>query len=105
MAATGMKDHVVANWSHAVLVCRKCQKKAKLKYGKSGSRKLSTYLRKKLLAKKCRKSPIGVIEVGCLDICPKKGVVVIDSRAPQRWHLVNDRTDLDQLAMSLASSE
>ncbi len=102
METRRLKTHVDANWSHTVLICKKCQKKAKIGFGDSGSRKLSTYLRKKLGARKGRKSSVGVVEVSCLDICPKKGVVVIDSRHPKCWHLVNAATDLDQLAASLA---
>ena len=37
--------------------------------------------------KKARKDRVGVIEVGCLDVCPKGAVVVIPGRAPDRWLL------------------
>ena len=36
-----MKHHVDANWSHAVLVCKKCSKKLKGGFGPDGSQKLS----------------------------------------------------------------
>jgi predicted metal-binding protein len=73
-----------------VLVCSKCAKKL----DKSGrgfgpeSKRLKAALKRELGAGKGRRSPIGVIEVPCLDICPKGGVVVIDSRRPGEWRII-----------------
>ncbi len=37
---------------------------------------------------KPRRRKVGIVEVGCLDICPKGGVVVIRAAAPGRWLVV-----------------
>ncbi len=95
-----MKGEVRARWSHVVLVCRKCSKKVGKAFGPKDQR-LAKALRKRLAARKGRKSPIGVVEVPCLDVCPKKAVMVVDSRRPGRWHVVRPGADLDALAARL----
>lgn len=86
-----MKTKVRANWSHAVLVCRKCSKKLEKKGRGFGpdDKPFGKALRAELGAGKGRKSPVGVIEVPCLDICPKGAVVAIDSRRPEEWRIVS----------------
>lgn len=96
-----MKGQVKASWSHAVLVCRKCSKKLDGGFGKKGDRRLAKELRKRLGAKKGRKGRIGVVEVPCLDVCPKKAVMLIDSRQPGVWHVVRPDADLDALVEAL----
>lgn len=84
-----MKTTIRSNWSHAVLVCRKCAKKLEKKglgFG-PGGKSLAKRLREGG-AGKGRKARVGVIEVPCLDICPKGGVVVIDSRRPREWRIL-----------------
>lgn len=85
-----MKTKIRANWSHAVLVCKKCSKKLKKKAHGFGpdDKPLAAALKRELGAGKGRKAKVGVIEVPCLDICPKGGVVVVDSRHPQDWRIV-----------------
>ncbi|KPP90619.1 hypothetical protein [Erythrobacter sp. HL-111] len=93
-----MKTQVRSNWSHALLVCRKCSKKqAKKGRGFGPQRKrLAAALRRELGAGKGRKAAVGVIEVACLDICPKNGVVVIDSRAPGSWRIITPDADFEE---------
>ena len=100
-----MKHHVDANWSHAVLVCKKCSKKLKGGFGPDGSQKLSKELKARLGSKKGRKGHLGVIEVGCLDVCPKKAVMLVDSRHPGVWRIVRPDADLDALAGELAAAD
>lgn len=82
-----------AEWEHCLLVCRKCSKKQKGGFGLKGKTKLAKHLRFLLSAKKGRKSKVGVVEVGCLDICPKHAVVMIDSRRPKDWILIKPGAD------------
>ena len=91
-----MKTKVRSNWSHAVLVCKKCSKKLEKKGRGFGpdDKRLSAALKRELGAGKGRKAQVGVIEVPCLDICPKGGVVVIDSRHPQDWRILTPDTPL-----------
>ena len=97
-----MKTKVRANWSHAVLVCRKCSKKLAKKdlgFGPEDKR-LAVALKRELGAGKGRKARVGIVEVPCLGICPKSGVVVIDSRQPQEWRIVAAGADVaDEAAL------
>ncbi|WP_373488891.1 (2Fe-2S) ferredoxin domain-containing protein [Blastomonas sp.] len=97
-----MKTEVRANWSHTILICKKCQKRAKAAFGPEHDKSLSKALKRRLTSGKGRKARLGIVEVGCLDICPKKGVVLIDSRAPGIWRIVRDDADIDRLAEELA---
>jgi len=103
-----MKTEIRSNWSHAILICGKCGKKAKkrgLTFGKNG-----TTLRKALKSelgtkKKGRKASLGLVEVPCLDICPKNGVLLVDSRTPGQWRIITPDADIDELARQLETVE
>ncbi|GMN01529.1 hypothetical protein MTsPCn3_02590 [Erythrobacter sp. MTPC3] len=100
-----MKTEIRSNWSHAILICKKCSKKAKkrgIAFG-SGQTALPKALKKELGTKKGRKSSLGIIEVSCLDICPKNGVVLIDSRTPAQWRIIGEGADIGELARQLSS--
>jgi predicted metal-binding protein len=62
---------IKAPWQACVLVCRKCSKKAGGKQGKRFGRNLRNALRERLGKKASR-----LVEVGCLDLCPKGRIVV-----------------------------
>jgi len=79
---------VKADWSEVVLVCRKCSKKLKGGFGADGDQKLAKALRKALGVKGKslnRKTGAAVIEVDCLDVCPKGAVVAVRASAPRDW--------------------
>jgi len=98
-----MKTQVRSNWSHAILVCKKCSKK-QAKRGRAfgpDRKRLAAALRRELGAGKSRKSPVGVIEVSCLDICPKAGVVVVDTRHPGEWRIIDPQGDFDEQVSAL----
>lgn len=99
-----MKTEIRANWSHAVLVCKKCQKRAKASFGAECDPSLAKALKRRLQGGKGRKARLGVIEVPCLDICPKKAVVVIDTRHPDVWRIVREDADIDRLAEDLSNA-
>lgn len=92
-----MKTKIRTNWSHAVLVCRKCSKKLEKKGRGFGpdDKRLAAALKRELGAGKGRKAKVGVIEVPCLDICPKGAVVVIDSRRPEEWRIIDPAAPFD----------
>lgn len=80
---------VRADWAEAVLVCRKCTRKLGGGFGKDGTAKLAKLLRKELNGKaKGRKARVGVVEVGCLDVCPKQAVTVVRTATPGEWAAV-----------------
>ena len=83
-----MKTEVKANWTAAVLVCAKCQKKVGKRFGKVGDQSLAKALRRELGGGKGRKAVLGVVETGCLGVCPKGAVTILNAAAPGRWHLV-----------------
>lgn len=99
-----MKTEIKSNWSHAILVCKKCSKKqAKRRFGFGRKRKgLATALKEELGTKKGRKAQLGIMEVPCLDICPKNGVVLVDTRTPGQWRIVTPDADMGELARQLA---
>lgn len=100
-----MKTEITANWSHAIMVCKKCGKKRQNRCFGPKKKALSKALKEELGTKKGRKAPLGVVEVSCLDICPKNGVVVVDSRTPGHWRIVTCDADISELARQLASVE
>ncbi len=78
---------VKADWREVVLVCRKCSRKLKGGgFGENGDQKLAKALRRAIGVKgKGRKAKAAVIEVGCLDVCPKDAVVVLRASRPGDW--------------------
>lgn len=83
-----------------MLVCAKCSKKLDDGFG-DGGKPLAKALRKHLKLKNGPKSAAGVVEVKCLDVCPKGAVVVVDSARPNDWLLVRPGDDLDAVAVRL----
>ena len=96
---------VTANWTDVVLVCRKCSRKLEGGFGEKGDKTLAKGLRKTLGTKgKGRKSALAVIEVDCLDICPKDAVVALNASAPGSWTVVPKGTALTEVAQRLGLS-
>jgi predicted metal-binding protein len=101
---------VRADWRDVVLVCRKCAKKLDGGFGEDGDETLAKALRRSLDAGrggkvKTRRREVAVVEVGCLDICPKRAVVALRASEPGRWILVPEGADLDDVAERLGLSE
>jgi hypothetical protein len=81
-----------------LLVCRKCQKKLKHGGKKQSVSKLSKALKKR--ARDDENAPkLHVIEVSCLNLCPKGGVTVCTQRqlADGECSIVRSRADVDAL--------
>lgn len=96
-----MKSHVRSDWRGAVLVCRKCSKKLGGGFGSKGKTSLAKALRKAMGGGKGRKAKMGVIEVGCLDICPKGAVTMIDTHHPDQWLIVRAGTPVEDVAATI----
>ncbi len=99
--AARLNKPVRANWSNAVLVCAKCSKKIDGGFGKKGRQSLAKALRRHLGIGKGRKSPLGIVEVKCLGICPRRAVTVLNAAKPDQWLLVEPGTALDEVAAAL----
>ena len=101
---------VKADWRDVVLVCRKCSKKLDGGFGPDGDEALSKALRRTLGARgrygkvKPRRREVAVLDVGCLDICPKKAVVALRAAAPERWLVVPEGADLADVVIRLGLS-
>ncbi|MET0372036.1 MAG: (2Fe-2S) ferredoxin domain-containing protein [Sphingobium sp.] len=100
-----MKDHVRSDWRNVVLVCRKCSKKLDGGFGPGGDQRLAKALKKRLAIGKGRKARAGLAEVGCLGVCPKGAVTVVDGAHSRHWLLVRPGADLDALAQTLGLAE
>ncbi len=97
---------VKADWRDVVLVCRKCSKKLEGGFGPDGDDGFAKALRHSLDAGemrklKARRREIAVVEVGCLDICPKKAVVVVKGSDPAAMMLVPKGTDMAEVKARL----
>ncbi|WP_428029026.1 (2Fe-2S) ferredoxin domain-containing protein [Ancylobacter sp.] len=100
-----------SDWTDVVLVCRKCAKKLDGGFGPGEEQTLPKALRAaisrreggKVMKKPRRKGArVAVIEVPCLDICPKNAVIVIPAGTPGSWRSVPRGADLDALVNDLA---
>lgn len=92
---------VRSNWQGAILVCRKCSKKVDGGFGDDGRMSLARLLKRGMGLGRKRKSRVGVVEVGCLDICPKRAVTVVDTRRPGEWQVLPTGLPLGEVAERL----
>ena len=90
-----------SHWAGNVLVCRKCSKRAHGGFGKKGKSGLAKTLRKAMDVKPGRKARFGIVEVGCLGVCPRDAVVMVDGRRPEQWWLVPLGSDVAALAQQV----
>jgi predicted metal-binding protein len=88
-----------------LLACRKCQKKLKHDGKKNGISKLSRALKKR--ARHDEGAPrLHVLQVPCLDMCPKGGVTVCTQRQLVRGEcsILRSGADIDALYHQYRSS-
>ncbi len=93
---------VRTEWRDVVLVCRKCAKKLDGGFGPDGDQPFAKALRHALDDRgrklpKMRRRAAAVLEVGCLDICPKKAIVVVRGSDPDRIVLVPERAGMAEI--------
>lgn len=88
-------------WQACAFVCRKCSKKVGGKQGKRFARNLREALRSRFGKKGSR-----VVEVGCLDLCPKDRIVVgiTSATAPLKLILASAESPPDQILEALMPS-
>ncbi len=95
------RGSVPAAWGGVVLVCGKCSRKVGGGFGPKGRTSLARALRALLPKAKGRKAAHGVIETGCLKLCPKARVVAIDAARPGEWLLIAPGTPVAEVAARL----
>ncbi|WP_205624859.1 thioredoxin domain-containing protein [Geminicoccus roseus] len=98
-----------SEWTEVVLVCRKCSKKLRGGFGPDGDQSLSKALRREMQPEngkaKGRRARIGVVEVGCFDVCPKNAVVAVQAASPGKWLVIPAGTPASEAAARLRTKE
>lgn len=85
-------------WEDVLLVCRKCGGRLKKGgFGPKGRDRLPDMLRQ-MLRHLGRRREVGIVEVGCLGVCPKDAVVVLRGRDPGAMLVVRKGTEPAALA-------
>jgi len=90
-----------ANWQEVVLICRKCTRKVGGGFGGKGRKPLARILRKELGIGRGRRAGIGFLEIGCLDVCPKRAVTVVLGSRPGTRFVVPAGMAAAEIATSL----
>lgn len=90
-----------SKWREAVLICRKCSKKVRGGFGRKGRESLRDALKDELRAGKGRSSTIGLVEVGCFKLCPKRAVTVACGTRPGELLAVPAGADLEAVISAL----
>jgi hypothetical protein len=93
------KSYPVPWQGRLVLACRKCQKKLKHEHGLKalGNVKKSIKARNK----RQRENLLHVINIPCMDVCPKHSVAVcLAGQAGERLHILRTEEDLESLCLS-----
>lgn len=81
-----------------VLACRKCQKKLKKE---KRSRELGNLKKAVKLRNGHDQNPLHIVNVPCMDLCPKHGVTVcLPSRSPEQLFILRDEKDLQSLPLN-----
>lgn len=97
---------VKSDWQQVILVCRKCSRKLDGGFGPDGDLSLAKALRRELphggIARK--KTRQAVIEIGCLDVCPKGAVVAVGADTPEEWLVIPRGTPIAEVAEKLGIS-
>lgn len=92
---------VTAQWDAAILICKKCSKKLGGGFGEKGKTPLARALRVRGNGKRGRKADRGIIETGCLKLCPKNAVVAINGARPGEWLIVPRGADVEDVVERL----
>ncbi|QLC26795.1 hypothetical protein HFP57_04180 [Parasphingopyxis algicola] len=92
---------VRSDWQSAILVCRKCSKRLGGGFGPKGKTRLAKALSKHLGGKKGRTARLGIVEVNCLSVCPKKAVTVVQSGNLLNWVLVKPGMPMEKVSEAL----
>ncbi len=84
-----------------VAICKKCGKKIGGGFGDDGSKSLAKALVKTLGLPKWKRSPIRIVETGCMKLCPRGAVAVSTSRNPGLVYVVPTETPVIDVATQL----
>ena len=96
--ANPLKTYPVPWKGQIILACRKCQKKLRGDHGLQAMAKL-----KKTIRQHNKEHPhqlLHVINVGCMDLCPKEGVTVCGVRGQNQLRILRSQEDVEKLALA-----
>lgn len=88
-----------------IAICRKCGKKLGGGFGTRGDASLAKALRKGLGLPKPKRSPVRIVETGCMKLCPKRAVAVATSRDPALVFIVPAETGIVEIATRLGINQ
>ena len=101
----GMKHHgirtVATRSDTLVAICRKCGKKLGGGFGENGRQSLAKALKHDLDLPKWKRSPVRLVETGCMKLCPKGAVAVTTSGDARLVHVVPAGTPVGDVAAHL----
>ncbi|BCW88698.1 hypothetical protein sos41_18400 [Alphaproteobacteria bacterium SO-S41] len=96
----GVKPHR-SKWRESVLICRKCSKKLRGGFGKKGKRTLRGLLKDVYGDAKGRRAELGIVEVPCFKLCPKRAVSVALGTKPGTLYEVPEGMDVGDVLEAL----
>jgi|JI10StandDraft_1071094.scaffolds.fasta_scaffold121633_3 hypothetical protein len=89
------------HWRETLLICKKCSKKVKGGFGPKSRMRLRKALAEAMKLREGRHAAIGLIEVGCFDLCPKRAVTVAKGTEPGKLFVVPRGAALDAIIAKL----
>ena len=84
-----------------VAICKKCGKKVGGGFGDGGGQSLAKALKKGLDLPKWKRSPIRIVETGCMKLCPKGAVAVTTSGDARLVYVIPAGTPVGEVAAHL----
>ncbi|MBV8972605.1 MAG: hypothetical protein JO290_09975 [Sphingomonadaceae bacterium] len=84
-----------------VAICRKCGKKLGGGFGDKGRTPLAKALKKHLKLPKWKRSPVRIVETGCMKLCPRGAVAVATSGNVGQVYVVPEGTVVAAVAEGL----
>ena len=84
-----------------VAICKKCGKKVGGGFGEGGKASLAKALKKALDLPKWKRSPIRIVETGCMKLCPKNAIAVTTSGDARLVYVIPERTPVGDAAAHL----
>jgi len=87
---------IATDWTDLVLICRKCSRKLDGGFGADGDETLRRALRG-ALRRRALRGTIGLVEVDCFGVCPKRAVTVAHGSHADQFLIVPEHFSADAL--------
>lgn len=96
--AAGLPALRPTGWSDILLICRKCSKKLDGGFGAGSDETLRQALRQEL-RRTGQRGTVGLIEVPCFGVCPKRAVMLGRASTPGQLLMVPEGTPAGTLLL------